>query len=186
VFGKLMDNIAFNNAVALTVKMLRAHSVGPCPFDPEVHARNAVAMVQYVRSDVVGGGAFKRLSTNTLAMMALAAMVEDSEGNSEAQLIMALALGRLLQEVAAMGMTGRLPPYEMGYFLTAEGIYSRVMEARQPQQDAALHSLDRVIPGQPIGSGAALPHNPDDRLAVLERGLSSFERSLKRRAAGES
>lgn len=174
MFGKLMDEIAFKNAVALTVKTLRAHSVGPCPFDPEAHARSAVAMVQYVRSDV-GGGGLKRLSTNTLAMMALAAMVEDGEENSEAQLVMALALGRLLQEVAAMGMTGRLPPSEMGYFLTAEAIYSRVMEARQPQQDAILGSLDRVISGKPIGSDAASTPSVQDRLARLERGITSAE-----------
>lgn len=175
MFSKLMDNIAFNNAADLAVRMLRAHSVGPCPFDPQALARNAVAMVQLVRSDVVGGAAQKRLSTNTLAMMALAAMVEDAEDNSDAQLIMALALGRLVQEVAAMGMTGRLPPYEMGYFITAEGIYSRVMEARRPQQDAILGSLDRLTPSKPIGSDAVATPSIQDRLASLEGGIASAE-----------
>lgn len=142
VFGKLMDNIAFNNAVALTVGMLRAHSVGPCPFDPEVLARRAVAMTLSVRADVAAGFPPKRLSANTIAMAALAALVEDSADYPEDQLIMALALGRLLQEASIKGMEGRLNPNEMVYFFLAEKVYSGTMEARQPQQDALLGSLD--------------------------------------------
>lgn len=172
MFARFFNTLAFNAAVDVAVKALRALSVGPCPFDPVALAHEAVAELWRVHPGILSGALEKRPDPVVVAALALGLIVEKHNDMPDVQRIMILAMASVLTVVTSKGEEGLLRPAEMMITLSAQEIYFRVTDARAAEREVITKSGDGIIPDISIDAAEASRNDIRARLLGLDRKLA--------------